>query len=215
MAKAMGLLPASPGVHRGFIADRRVTMLLTGMGADAARGALERHAASNGKPPVLAVSAGLCGALQPGMSSADVVVDAREAEARWASAALRTSDRVRVPVHMGAVTSSLAVLGPDEKLALGKSERAAAVDMETAAVRAWASGRGVEFLAVRAVLDAVGESVPTAAPEGGSLSAVGRFLAGHWTELPLLLLTGWRARRAMDALGRFLPEYLASPGDDE
>lgn len=214
LAKSLGLSPDGPGLWRGLSGGFRATLLETGIGPAAAAGALERHAASNGKPPSLVVSAGLCGALQPGLRPGEVVLDARGAPLWLAKNAQPAAERAGVILHLGAVASADRVLDPAEKRALGDSQRAAAVDMESSAVRVWAEARSADFVAARAVLDAVGESAPNAAPEGEDTRSLLRFLAAHWTELPLLLRTGWRARRAMDALGRFLPEYLAAPGDD-
>ncbi|MDE2290934.1 MAG: hypothetical protein KGL53_02530, partial [Elusimicrobia bacterium] len=62
-------------------------------------------------------------------------------------------------------------------------------------------------------LDALDESAPDAAPEGERLPDLLRFAAAHWSQLPRLAAAGWKTRRAMDALGRFLSEYLQGDWD--
>ncbi|TBR20866.1 hypothetical protein EPO15_11855 [bacterium] len=209
LAKALGLLPDGPGLWRGTLGARRGILLETGMGGPAAAAALERvFGKANGSTPGLIVSTGLCGALQPELRPGDLVVDVHGGPAELALAAPAAAKKAGVTLHIGAVADADHVLTAAEKRALAGKLRAAAVDMESAAVRLWAGGRGSDFLAARAVLDALAEDAPSQAPEGGSFAAALRFAAAHWTKLPRLAATGWRARRGMDALGRFLSVYL-------
>jgi nucleoside phosphorylase len=209
LAKALGLLPDGPGLWSGSLGARRGVLLETGMGGPAASAALDRvFGTANGSTPGLLVSTGLCGALLPELKTGDLVVDVHGGPAAFALAAFPAAKRAGVTLHIGAVADADHVLTSAEKRALGAKVRAAAVDMESAAVRAWAARRGSAFVAARAVLDGLGEDAPSAAPEDGSFAAALRFAASHWSELPLLMATGWKARRGMDALGRFLSEYL-------
>lgn len=215
LAAALGLAPDGPGRWSGSAGRRRVALLQTGMGAPAVKTALERaYGSANGSTPALLVSTGLCGALQPGLRTGDVVIDLHGAPLELARPALPAAERSGVRLHVGTFAHSDAVLSPSQKRALGEKTRAAAVDMESAAVRGWAESRGAAFLTARAVLDPVDRAAPSAAPDGEGFAELLRFLWAHAAELPNLVATGWGARRAMDALGRFLPEYLGDDADD-
>lgn len=209
LAKALGLLPDGPGLWRGSLGERRGVLLETGMGGPKAGAALDRvFGSANGSTPGLLVSTGLCGSLQEDVRPGDLVMDVHGGPLGLALAAHPAAKRAGVTLHMGAMADADHVLTPAEKRALAAKVRAAAVDMESAAVRAWAERRGSAFLAVRAVLDGLADEAPAAAPADGSFGAALRFAAAHWSELPRLAATGWRARRAMDALARFLSIYL-------
>lgn len=213
IARALGLLPERPALWTGTVGVRRAALLETGMGAAAVKTALERaYGSANGSTPALVLSTGLCGALQPGLRTGDVVLDLHGAPVELARPALAAAQRCGVQLHIGAFAHSDSVLSPGQKRALGLRTRAAAVDMESAPIRAWAQSRGSDFLTARAVLDSLEQSAPSAAPEGDGLGDILRFLWRHAGEVPSLLAAGLGTRRAMDALGRFLPEYL---GDDD
>lgn len=214
LARALGLLPDGPALWRGSVGARRAVLVETGMGSASTAAALERVlGTANGGTPGLAVSTGLCGGLQPGIKSGDLVLDVHGAPLEFALAARPAAERVQVPLHIGAIADADHVLLPAEKRALGAKARAAGVDMESAAVRSWAAGRGSVFLAVRAVLDALEDSVPTLAPQDDTAFGLLRYAASHWAELPHLALTGLRAKRAIDGLGRFLAEYLGETNE--
>lgn len=209
LAKALGLRPDGPGLWRGSLGERRGVLLETGIGGPNASAALDRaFGTANGSTPGLLVSAGLCGSLQADVRPGDLVMDVHGSPLGLALSARPAAERAGVTLHMGAVADADHVLTASEKKALASKVRAAAVDMESAAVRSWAERRGSAFVAVRAVLDGLGDEAPASAPEDGSLGAALRFAAGHVSELPLLIATGWKARRGMDALGRFLSHYL-------
>lgn len=207
LAAALGLLPDGPRLWRGVLGARRGVLLETGMGGARTRAALER-AGSNGSPPGLVVSAGLCGALQADVRPGDLVLDVHGGPLELALAAGPAAKRAGVTLHMGALADADHVLSPAEKRALAGTVRAAAVDMESAAVRAWAEGRGAAFVAARAVLDGLEDQAPASAPRDDSWGAALSFAVRHWSALPRLAAAGWRARRGMDALGRFLSIYL-------
>ncbi|MBI3297418.1 MAG: hypothetical protein HYZ75_04600 [Elusimicrobia bacterium] len=209
LARALGLVTDGPGLWRGTVGSRRSILVETGIGAAAAASAMERvFGSANGHTPGLAVSTGLCGALQPGLKPGDLVLDVHGAPVELALAAKPAAERAGVALHIGAIAHADHVLRPEEKRALGVKERAAAVDMESTAVRAWAEGRGSVFVAARAVLDSLEDTAPSSAPDGNTFPDLLRYAAAHWRELPHLAMTGLRTRAAMDALGRFLAIYL-------
>ena len=193
---------------RAFGVD--LIILETGMGAAATESATGEPARTD---PALVLEAvvctGLAGALQPGVRSGELVADLRGAPLDWVQAARQTAAELGRPLHLGVIwTSDDVVRDPQSKRALGEARRAVAVDMEGAVVRRWAEGRSIEYLSVRAVLDAVDQRLPSGAPENDSPAAVARFAASHWRELPLMAALWPRQLRAMAALGVFLEAWL-------
>ena len=214
LAAALGLLPDHPGRWSGSVGSRRAALLQTGMGPSAAKASLERaYGSANGSTPALILSTGLCGALQPGLATGDIIIDLHGAPQEMALCAFSAAGRAAVRLHAGAFAHSDRVLTPEQKRALGNSTRAAAVDMESRAIREWAAPRGATVLTVRAVLDPLEGAVPSAAPDGEGFLELCRFALSHAAQLPLLIAAGLGTRRAMDALGRFLPEYLGDDAD--
>jgi adenosylhomocysteine nucleosidase len=127
---------------------QHVSIHVTGIGRERARGAAERLLRD--PPPKLVIAAGFCGALAPHLKVGDVV----------------TSPRI--------VTVDQLVSDPAEKRRLGELHDADAVDMESSAVAEVCAAKGVQFLAVRAVSDTVDTAL---SPElvrllsGGNVSA--------------------------------------------
>ncbi|MEA2627179.1 MAG: adenosylhomocysteine nucleosidase [Candidatus Binatota bacterium] len=139
-------------------------VLVTGMGEKAAREGVERVE----PPPAVVVISGCAGALDESLGPGDVVVASEivDREGRALSSAtglidayLAASASAGVTARTGRLLTSGAVLEPGEKQRLGKQTGALAVDMETAAIAAWAEASGVPFVAIRAILDSVARPV--------------------------------------------------------
>ena len=155
------------------------------------------------------LSVGLCGALQPGMSPGDLVLEARGVPETWLEPARLRAKDLGLRLHMGAVISQDRVaFDPAQKRMLGESLRAAAVDMETVSVRSWARARGAQFAAARVVLDGVDDRMPEQAPKDESLRSLAGYLLGRPMDIPLLLRLGLRQRSALRGLGLFLKGWL-------
>jgi adenosylhomocysteine nucleosidase len=111
------------------------------------------------------------------------------------------------------VVTSGQVAGSAEKRRLAERFGAALVDMEAAAVAAWAQSRGVPFAAVKGVSDGAGEALPDLAafidPHGRfQLRRFIRHAALRPRLWPVLLRLGRNSRRAARDFGRLLPEIL-------
>lgn len=216
LAKALGLTAAGPRLYRGVLAGRAVWLLETGMGAAPAAAALAGLKDPNGDGPLeLVVSSGLAGALQPGIASGELVCDPHGGPVALARAARAAAESFGIPLHMGTALCAERVLGPEEKRRLGDRRRALAVDMESAAVRAWCEKRGTAFAVLRAVLDPVDERLPAGVPDGPGLWPALRFAAAHAGELPLLARLGWRQRRALRRLASVLRAVLEADLGEE
>ena len=191
--------------------DECVRVSLSGMGqARAYRAA--RSLAGQGVSAL--VSFGTAGALAPGLGAGDVVLGTAvlfgqeiiEADPDWPSRLAGKLDG-RVRVGQGKILHAEAVLAtPLDKSRLFLSTAALAVDMETAGVARAAAEHGLPWLAIRAIVDAQGVSIPALAL--GALSASGRprlgkLLAGiaHAPAgIPRLLRLGWDFHTARSAL---------------
>ncbi|HEY7521449.1 MAG TPA: hypothetical protein VIE36_24425 [Methylomirabilota bacterium] len=106
------------------------------------------------------ISAGACGALAPGLAAGDlvipeVIVDA--AGRRWPAAALRRLTAAGTLLTVGEVVETSA-----QKSRLWLETGARAIDMESAAVMAWAAERGVPAAVIRGVSDDAARGVPAA-----------------------------------------------------
>lgn len=212
LARALGLSPADPfppgsaRLFRGKVGGREVLLVETGMGPLRTREALT---SLNGTVPEAVVSSGLAGALQDQLRGGDLVADLRGAPLAVARRARAVAEELGVALHLGALLSEDAVVAdPAAKARLGRERRAAAVDMESAAVREWAEGRRAPFLAIRAVLDAVDERLPDGVPAGDSWPDLARYALARWRDLPLLLRLARLRARGLRALSSFFPPFL-------
>ena len=176
-------------VRQGTLQGRRVALVLSGPGREAAAQATEALLA--GHQPQWVISAGLAGGLSPELRRQDILmadqlVDAagnqRSIDLKVDPAALAATPGV----HVGRLlTADRIVRLPEEKLALGQQHGALAVDMETFAVAEVCRRRQVRFLAVRVIHDTVDDCLPpdvenllaqktTAARLGAAVGAVWR-----------------------------------------
>ncbi len=204
LAKRWGLRLVSPFRWEGAVRGVDVVLVKTGMGPANAREALAAV-----EPPKMVVSTGFAGALQPGMACGDLVLDVQGLDIEVPQTARRIALEQKTPFHFGRIAHADAVLSqPAQKAALGKTERASAVDMESRDLRAAAERLAVPFLGARVVLDAVDERLPSAVPAGESLADLVPFALRHLPELPLMIKLGLRQSRAMGRLAAFLEELL-------
>lgn len=112
------------------------------------------------RPFDLVVSAGACGALAPALNVGDLVVPELVVDAagqRWPTAAVTRVARAGTLLTVGDVVETAA-----QKSRLWLATGARAVDMESAAILAWAAERGVPGAVIRAVSDGAGRGIPAA-----------------------------------------------------
>ena len=126
-------------------------LICSGIGAEAARRATE--VVIQEATPARVISVGFAGALDATLKVGDVF------EPRTV---INVADGVRTETGsgQGTLASYAAVAGKEQKQRLATAYRAAAVDMEAAAVAQGAEVRGVEFAALKAISDAVDFSMP-------------------------------------------------------
>lgn len=161
------------------------------------------------------LSWGVAGGLDPRLAGGTVLVpdaviaaDGRMfcAGREWRALTLQRLERC-VTLAAGPLAESVRVLTTaEEKLALGASCGAVAVDMESAAVAEVALAAEVPFLAIRAILDTAHEALPSCVTRalgengGVALTRLGVALAARPSELIQVVGIAKSLRRAQAAL---------------
>jgi len=185
-------------------------VLLAANGAGAARAAAAVDAALAVFPADAVLSTGFCGALEPQLAVADVVVatcvagpDRRRYPALPVSSA--------APFHTGPIRSLDHVAQTAEEKRRLHAAGAAAVEMEAAGVAAHAHSRGLPFYCVRTVTDLAGETMANdfnsaLRPDGhfDTMIILRNILRHPLARLPELARLRNRCIRASRALGDFL-----------
>jgi adenosylhomocysteine nucleosidase len=183
-----------------------VVLVCGGIGAEAARRAAETVIALYS--PSIVYSAGFAGALTPEMKVGAVLLPRRVVDAGDGSS-------VDTETGEGVLVSFASVASPQQKVKLGESFAAAAVDMEAAAVARAAQARGLQFAAVKAISDEIHFAMPEmdrfVAPDG-------TFRSGKFAIYTVLRPSLWRtvaqlsrnSARASRALCARLAEMTAS-----
>ncbi|HVC09596.1 MAG TPA: hypothetical protein VNH15_06630 [Elusimicrobiota bacterium] len=206
LARRLKLVSAGTFLFSGRVQETPVLLVKTGMGADNASRALGTILPAEKLSRVLSV--GLAGALNAQAKSDSIVADIPDEHSRWKDAARAAAKKTGAALHLGGVVNSDGVASPAQKRALGEETGALAVDMETAAVRRWARGRGVPALALRVILDELDEELPSRVPAGEDAASLVKFAAANAGSLVRLWSLGRRQRRAMGVLSEFLQEFL-------
>jgi adenosylhomocysteine nucleosidase len=210
--------PCPAAIHQ--VVRRQVLALVTGMGAEATRSALDwlcpPSIANERSQPSFVIAAGFCGALQPNLHVSDLIVP---------NAVLRDGRswpacEVHVPLlevpHRGPLLSVDAMVSdPQSKQRLG-AMGAIAVDMESASVAQWCEEHGLPWMCLRVVSDDEATPVPEALARvlrGGRVSP-GR-LAAAILRRPTLVASLWRlgrdTRRAARSLAMGLGALFSVP----
>ena len=186
-------------------------ILAVANGAGARRAASAVDAAAEAFHPDAAISTGFCGALDPRLRVADVVVGTSVTSAGRTYRALPVSSAAAH--HTGVICSIDRVAQTAEEKRLLRAGGAIAVEMEAAGVAAWAETRGLPFYCVRAVTDLAGESM--AIDFNTALRSDGHFdtmlilratLRRPLARLPELCRLRQRSVRAALVLGEFFAD---------
>lgn len=184
-------------------------ILMAANGAGSARAADAVDAAVPAFHPEAVISAGFCGALDPGLDIAAVVVGACIAAGDRRYPVLPITSAA--PHHSGTICSIDHVAqtaGEKEQL---HATGAVAVEMEAAGVAASAQGHGLPFYCVRTVTDLAGENMANdfnaaLRPDGhfGTMHILGNCVRHPMDRLPELIRLRKRCARASRTLGEFI-----------
>jgi adenosylhomocysteine nucleosidase len=196
-----------------FFESGNAVLVCGGIGAEAARRAAEAVLATY--KPVLLVSAGFAGALDPGLKIAQVCQPARVIDAKDGSSH-------EIAHGQGVLVSSASVAGIEQKAKLANVYSAQAVDMEAAAVARVADIHEIAFAAVKAISD---QSNFDMSGMDRFVGNDGQFLSGAFSRYAALRPWLWsrliglarNSAKASDALCRELGRYVreAAPVSQE
>jgi adenosylhomocysteine nucleosidase len=154
LARHLGLAPV-PGATFPHFVGGALELATVGL-----RGARLAERAATWRAADLVVSAGACGALAPALAVGALVVPTvvlGPDGARWPTATLPRLSAEGTLLTVGAVVESAA-----QKARLWIETGALAVDMESAAIMAWARERRMASAVVRAVSDDAERGIPAA-----------------------------------------------------
>ena len=180
--------PVAVKEHAGrafrFFEQGQRVVVCGGIGAEPARRAAEAVIALYA--PEVIYSAGFAGALDPALKVAAILIPTRVIDA-GDSSSVETGTGEGILVTFGAVAT------PEQKVKLGKSFNAQAVDMEASAVARAAAARGVRFAAVKAISDEVGFALPGINHRTGFIGPSGNFLTGKFARFIMIRPWTWAA----------------------
>ena len=186
-------------------------VLLAANGAGAMRAAAAVDAALDMFRPEAIVSTGFCGALDPALAVADVVVATcvNGADGRYPALPVSSASAF----YPGPVCSIGRVARTAEEKRKLRATGACAVEMEAAGVAGSAQERGLPFYCIRGVTDLAGETMENdfnraLRPDGhfDTISIVASALRYPAVRLPELVRLRRRCGSASRALGSFLAD---------
>jgi nucleoside phosphorylase len=127
------------------------------------------------------VLVGFCGGLTDELSVGDLVIDTQSSDEAFVDDLRRIARSSQISCHLGKIhTSPGIVTAPREKLQIGISSGAIAVDMEGAAVFEACRARNIQFRSFRVVSDTLRQRLPGALRH---LTSTGRSTWRFWLAL--------------------------------
>ncbi len=133
---------------------KTVRIHVTGVGRKRTRATLEKILSESNSPSII-IAAGFCGALQPSLKVADVIIASEVVDQTGRVWPVTGNCQHEEKSKRRLLTVNHLIANVAEKKKLGESHNADAVDMESATVAEVCTTRGVPFLVVRAVSDAM------------------------------------------------------------
>jgi adenosylhomocysteine nucleosidase len=193
------------GSRYKFYQGAHAVLVCGGIGGSAARRAAQ--ALVELRQPDTLLSAGFAGALEPELRAGSTLAAARIVDAE-------TGESFESGQGNGTLLSTARVLSAAEKAELRGRYGAIAVDMEAGAVAAVAKERRMPFVAIKAICDDTGLSLP---PFTSFIDEQGRFLTAAYVGYvaprpwlwPLVFRMGRSSARAASALSQQLREFLS------
>jgi nucleoside phosphorylase len=187
----------------------RVLVVETGVGLKAARETVEHFVECH--RPAFLIAAGYAGSLQPHVRVGDVIVanEVRtESATTWPVEAI--APRGLGETHIGRVLTANRLVGDAaEKIALGATHGALAVDMESAAIAEAAGRASIPFACVRVVSDNVESTLPATLVTLLAGNRIVPFaLARALISRPSLAPHLWRLERDTRHAGKMLAAFL-------
>lgn len=213
-------------VWTGTAPGRQIDLIKTGIGMGRAAAAAATVAALG--PHDVFLSTGCAGGLVPGLAPGYLTIptrivaratgDAYETDLATRTQLTTVAARVGLTATFGPLLcSARALRSGADKLRAGEQTGAVAVEMEGAAIAAFARQAGVPFAAVRAILDPVDSALDLSPGLVDPLSgtprplAVARYLATQRRALPTLFAMQRMMHAAQTSLDTFFHAWLRGP----
>jgi adenosylhomocysteine nucleosidase len=192
-------------IRKALRGRRSAAVLRTGMGPSAASAALSRLETE----PGLIVSAGFAGALQEDLRAGDLVAQQLTPCPSAAKALEKAAVGLGLVPRFGRILHADFVLAtPEQKREAGARSGALAVDMESAAVAAWARQRGLPALALRVIFDERDRPLPRSSPSREDGLGLACWAALHPFSLPRLAALWPLQRRCAAVLSSVVKAFL-------
>jgi adenosylhomocysteine nucleosidase len=133
---------------------KSVRIRITGIGRRRTRAVLEKILSEKNQPSCV-IASGFCGALHPGLKVGDVVIASEVVDQSGHVWPVTGNFQHEEKSKRRLLTINHLIANATEKKQLGEAHKADVVDMESATVAEICATRGLPFLVVRAVSDAV------------------------------------------------------------
>jgi len=194
-------------IVRGYIDDRRIEVLHTGVGEKVCRERLSKFL--HDKQFDLLISTGFAGALGDELQVGDLLlarnfstIGLNERSTSFPSLPIRTADLLTAPTLIDF---------SDERTEIGRTSGAAAVDMETEFIARACADHGIPLLSLRVITDTPREPFP-APPnvlfdieqQQTNLLKLGAFFLAHPSRVPRLIQFARRIAHARKTLANAL-----------
>lgn len=201
--------------HAGGVIGRRVVLVESGSGPQAARDATEDVIQMHNPPLVIAAgfATGLCSLLEhEHILLADPIQSPEGTQVRLGSSWDRDHVQAQPDLHLGPLLShSETLTNPDEKKLLAEQQDVLAVDMESLTIAEICRQHGTACMVIRVITETLEEGFPSEVlglaqqqTTSARLGALSRALFGRPSSMKDLWKLKQRAYKASDKLGRFL-----------
>ncbi len=212
IAQALKLKETISGSFFGKFGGHSILLLKTGMGEEA----LKKRLAQLPEKSVFSrvISTGFCGALKPELSTGDIVCECPSESV--SKEIKKIGDFLGLKVYLESIAHATEALhSPKLKKSFAEKTGALAVDMESVPLKSWVQKTNphCEFLAMRAVLDCLDDSLPAHLPQNENLTSFIWYFISHplsWVNFGSLYL---KQKKASKALVEFLRKFLERSGD--
>ncbi len=203
------------GIVRGYIDDRQIEVLHTGVGEKVCRQRLGKFLENQQFD--LLISTGFAGALNDEMQVGDLLLAKNFSTIELNE---KRSSFSRLPIHLGnLLTAATLIDSSDERTEIGRTSGAAAVDMETEFIARACAEHAIPLLSLRFITDTPREPFPAPAhvlfdiaKQRTHLPKLATFFLAHPNRIPRLAQFSRRIANARKILATALVDIVPRIG---
>jgi nucleoside phosphorylase len=203
------------GIVRGYIDDRQIEVLHTGVGEKVCRQRLGKFLENQQFD--LLISTGFAGALNDEMQVGDLLLAKNFSTIELNE---KRSSFSRLPIHLGnLLTAPTLIDSSDERTEIGRTSGAAAVDMETEFIARACAEHAIPLLSLRVITDTPREPFPAPAhvlfdiaKQRTHLPKLATFFLAHPNRIPRLAQFSRRIANARKILATALVDIVPRIG---